>query len=94
MNKTLIALLLIFIGSVLVPAQAGESKAPEWCALGGDGYHCSHHPINLMVIIRLECVDARCETKKDSKTGDIFVYAEIQFEGQESEMGYQHVHDQ
>ncbi len=77
MNKALIALLLIFIVSALVPVQAGEGSNDKYICysngLSGGVYYCSHHPINYDVIERLVCVDERCEAKKDSKTGDKFI---------------------
>ncbi len=97
MNKTLIAL-LSFMGSVLLPVQAGESvTTAEGCnrhmTRGGDlVFYCSHHPLTREVIERLECMNTRCEIKKDSLTGDMFIFGELRLKG--GRMGYQHVHDQ
>ncbi len=94
MNKALIAL-LSFMGSVLVQVQAGEPYTNKYnCVqhplLGGGHWHCSHHPLNKEVLERLECMNERCELKKDTKTGDIFHYTELDFEGGEKGMGYKH----
>ena len=100
MNKTLIAL-LAFMGSVLVPVQAGESlggasgdvECKQSLLIDSGTWHCSHHPIPYEMLERLECVDERCEIKKDSKTGDYFMYIRLELEDGERPWGYIHSHE-
>ncbi len=107
--KGLITLLVasLFVGSV----HARESTGPLWngtnwveylCIrsffVSGGTWHCSHHPLTLEALERLECLDPNCDTKQDYKTGDKFTFSKVWvYSGVEPKAkyipGYLHLHD-